>query len=170
MRPTQDRVREAVFSSLGEYVVGAVVLDLFAGSGAYGIEALSRGADRVCWVESGREALKVLRRNVSELCGGETIGARVVGGDVWGFLDGAGKKGEGYTLLFADPPYDRAGEAGQLARLLAALEQREILALGGVLVYEQDAKEKVVVERAGWGLLRDRAYGKSRVLMYRKDG
>ncbi|MDD2236672.1 MAG: RsmD family RNA methyltransferase, partial [Kiritimatiellae bacterium] len=80
------------------------------------------------------------------------------------------RKGGVYTLIFSDPPYDRSGEAGQLERLLTALEQRELLALGGVLVYEQDAKEKVLTDRAGWGLLRDRAYGKSRVLMYRKDG
>lgn len=169
LRPTQDRVREAVFSSLGEYVAGARVLDLFAGSGAYGLEALSRGAEQVCWVESDRGAVATIRKNILNLAGGEGGSARVIGSDVWKFLKAKKPGGEGYTLIFADPPYDRSGEAGQLGRLMEALEGGEVLALDGVLVYEQDAKEQVEKERPGWSLLRDRTYGKSRVLMYRSE-
>ncbi len=166
VRPTQDRVREAVFSSLGEYVAGASVVDLFAGSGAYGLESWSRGAERICWVESSRAVLKVLQRNVSELCGGETGGLRVVGSDVWSFV----QRGDGnrYSLAFADPPYDHTAEKKQLETLLNALDKGTVLTPDGVLVYEQDVDEPVVSEHPGWQMLRDRHYGKTRILIYRK--
>jgi 16S rRNA (guanine966-N2)-methyltransferase len=100
-RPTTDRVREALFSALGD-VGGARVLDLFAGSGALGLEAASRGAARVTFVESGRAALAALRRNVADL---ELPGTEVVAADVSRFLAGRPRP---HDLVLADPPYATA--------------------------------------------------------------
>lgn len=165
VRPTQDRVREAVFSSLGEYVVGASVLDLFAGSGAYGLEAWSRGAERVCWVEQDRNVLKYLKRNVSDLCG-ETQGVlRITAQDVWNFVQR--RDGYRYNLAFADPPYNHDRNYSPLHALLSHLVNSDLLSDDGVLVYEQ-SREEEVASYDGWALLRDRVYGSTRILIFRR--
>jgi 16S rRNA (guanine966-N2)-methyltransferase len=106
-RPTREAVREAWFSALGPGVAGARVLDLFAGSGALGIEALSRGAAAATFVERGREAARVLARNLDDLGLGER--SRVVRSDVGSFLQGLPPSSEGegppFDLALADPPY-----------------------------------------------------------------
>lgn len=113
-RPTSARVREAWFSAIAEQLPGASVLDLFAGSGALGIEALSRGAATVRFVESDRAALNVLRANVRRL----ELEARVqvVGSDVFRVLSQSGAAGHTFELALADPPYGR-GLARQLVEV-----------------------------------------------------
>lgn len=111
-RPTSDRVREAWMSALGPELQGARVLDLFAGSGALGIEALSRGAAHTTFVESGSPAIAALRRNLLALAVPD--GAyRLVRGDVFRFVATAPERG--FDVALADPPYDR-GDAARLAR------------------------------------------------------
>jgi 16S rRNA (guanine966-N2)-methyltransferase len=112
VRPTTDRVREAWFSILGPAVTGARVLDLFAGSGAVGLEALSRGASEVVFVERARSALGVLRANIEVLGAGEWC--TVVAGDALAFIRGL-EPGE-FDLALADPPYE-AGIAAELLEL-----------------------------------------------------
>jgi 16S rRNA (guanine966-N2)-methyltransferase len=102
-RPTADRVREALFSVLGD-LEGARVLDLFAGSGALGIEALSRGAAEATFVDSAPAALRALRDNLTAL----DLDAEVRRADARGFLRSARKAGREYDLVFLDPPYRRA--------------------------------------------------------------
>jgi 16S rRNA (guanine966-N2)-methyltransferase len=115
-RPTQDRVREAWFSILGDAVEGARVLDLFAGSGALGLESLSRGAASALFVEKARSSLEALEKNVAAL--GVAGQVKVVKGDAMkhaeGLLPGA------FDLVFADPPYD----LGAGARLVALFRER----------------------------------------------
>ncbi|MFH1476034.1 MAG: 16S rRNA (guanine(966)-N(2))-methyltransferase RsmD [Verrucomicrobiota bacterium] len=158
VRPTQDRVRLAVFSSLADRVPGARVLDLFAGTGAYGLEALSRGAATVVWVENDRRVLTILRENVSILCGPDR-GVAVVSADVLRFLERGGG-GAPYDLIFADPPYDRDG--GWLKKILPALAERSILKSNGLLVMEQSAHVPAVT-RAGWQQLKRRVYGETQI-------
>src|SRR5690242_18499798 len=126
-RPTSDRVREAVFSILGP-LDGESVLDLFAGSGALALEALSRGAGQATLVERDRAALKALRANVEAL-GAE---ARVVAGDAAAFLDSAARDGAHYDLVFLDPPY-RTGLGRELS-----LEP--VLAPGARVIVESDRR------------------------------
>ena len=114
VRPTTDRVREAWMAAVGADVMDARVLDLFAGSGAVGLEALSRGAEEVVFVERSRRALQTLRANIRLL--GATDSCKVVTGEAMGFA-GRLKPGE-FDLVFADPPYDR-GLAEELLRLFA---------------------------------------------------
>ncbi|PTL55420.1 16S rRNA (guanine(966)-N(2))-methyltransferase RsmD [Paraconexibacter algicola] len=139
-RPTSDRVREAVFSALGP-LDGAVVLDLFAGTGALGIEALSRGAARALFVEQDRRALAVLRRNLADLSV-PAPAAQVRGGDARAALRTARERGDHYSLVFLDPPYRLApalgdeltdGLTGLLApgaRVVAEMDRRAPLELG----------------------------------------
>jgi 16S rRNA (guanine(966)-N(2))-methyltransferase RsmD len=103
IRPTPDRVREALFSILGERVAGAEFLDLYAGCGAVGIEALSRGATRAVFVEAARPALEAIRANL-ERCR-FTDRARIVASAALAALQG-GRVGEGYAVAYLDPPYD----------------------------------------------------------------
>ena len=130
VRPTADRVRESLFARLGD-LDGAAVLDLFAGSGALGIEALSRGAGSLVSVERSREARSVLAENLAGL---ELTGcSRILGGDAIAAVRQLARAGERFDLVLLDPPYasDAAGP------VLEALAGGGLLAVGGVVVLER---------------------------------
>lgn len=140
-RPTSDRVREAIFSRLEHLDVlsGARVLDLYAGSGALGLEAASRGAAQVTLVDSARGAADVARRNVTAL--GLSAVVRVVAETAERFaasLAGAGPGGPSLDLVFLDPPYDLAED--ELARVLSHLAAPGVLAEGAVVVVERSTR------------------------------
>ena len=117
-RPVTDRVKETLFGILGERVPGARVLDLYAGSGALGIEALSRGAEHATFVERGRQALEAIRHNLARTA--LQARASVHGGDVMRFLAGGGT-GARYDLAFVDPPYAERDILAPLERLVPLL-------------------------------------------------
>lgn len=114
-RPTTDRVREAWMSTVSDWLPGARVLDLFAGSGALGLEALSRGAEHAVFVETAPPALKALRANLDALGAGAR--AEIVRGDAVRYAEGL--EAGAFDVAFADPPYGQ-GFAGALARAFAA--------------------------------------------------
>ncbi len=142
-RPTSDRLRETLFNVLATRIQGAALLDLYAGSGAVGIEALSRGAGFVTFVERSAPALKVLRGNLAEL--GIESGFRVHAGSVAAFLRGPDQ--ERYEVLFLDPPY-AAAEEYALSLGLFGGDARELLAEGAVVVAEHGRKQ-ALAERYG---------------------
>jgi len=166
VRPTQDRVREALFSSLQTLVPGARFLDLFSGSGAVGLEAWSRGAARVCWVEENGHVFRVLRGNVSKLCGDDAGDAlRCVRSDVFGFLAKSAAVPE-YDIIF---PYVKAWRESDLpspSELLAGVRDSGLLSAEGVMVLEQGAKEDVP-DIEGWELIRDKRYGGAQLRFFR---
>ncbi len=129
VRPTSDRVRESVFNSLGQFFDGGEVLDLYAGTGALGIEALSRGCDRAVFVERDGRALAAIRENLRRA--GVAKRAEVVRGDVGRALERMLTDGRVFNLIFADPPYRIAAEVGDVLSRLGAL-----LAPGGRVVIE----------------------------------
>lgn len=129
VRPTPDRVRETLFNWLGNWIEGKCVLDLFAGSGALGFEALSRGAAEAIFVERSRPAAEAIRSNAVLL---EAAGASVACADALRFLD---RTEPGYDLVFIDPPYAR-GLAGPA---LEALVGRRLLNAGGFVYVEHSA-------------------------------
>jgi 16S rRNA (guanine966-N2)-methyltransferase len=160
-RPTSDRAREALFNSLtGSFdLEGARVLDLFAGTGAVGLEALSRGAVQAVFVESNRGALAVLRRNIEAV---GLPGARVVGRPVTAYL--AGEPEQPFDLVIADPPYEL--DTAKIIDVLDALARPEWLAAGAFVVVERSARTAA----SPWpdGLItpvRERRYGEG-VLWY----
>jgi 16S rRNA (guanine966-N2)-methyltransferase len=151
-RPTADRVREALFSILGD-VSGLRVLDLFAGSGALGIEALSRGASEAVFVDDDARAVEAIRRNLDAVGAPAEVHRR----DVLRYL--AGAAGERYDLVFVDPPYDSAVRlGGPLSESLPAL-----LGDQGRIVTESDKRSPLALELP---LVLERAYGDTRVAVH----
>jgi 16S rRNA (guanine966-N2)-methyltransferase len=134
-RPTGDRVREALFSALEARgaVAGARVLDLYAGSGALGLEAASRGADSVVLVDSAPDAVGTMRRNLRSL---ELERVQVVHSTAERYVDGP-PAGIAFDLVFCDPPYAVSRE--RLSEVLHALTRKGLLAPGGLLVVERQA-------------------------------
>lgn len=164
VRPTQDLVREALFSMLCESVPGCRFLDLFAGTGAVGLEAMSRGASEVVWVEGDRAVARLTAANVAGIAG-EAAASRVVCSDAFRWIRSAGR-GAAFELVFADPPYVDAREDG-LARLAAELAGCDTVAAGGILVTEIPDRAPVAALQ-GWETVRDRAYGKTRLVLRRR--
>jgi 16S rRNA (guanine966-N2)-methyltransferase len=152
-RPTSERAREALFNTLRAYLDldGAAVLDLYAGSGAVGLEALSRGAARVVLVESDRNAAQALQRNVATV---GLPGAQVVRRPVAAAL---GAAPEPFDFVFADPPYDLPD--AEVAELLAVLAGGGWLAGSAVVVVERSARSPEPVWPAGIALITQRRYG-----------
>lgn len=160
MRPTADRVREAIFNILGAAVEEAQVLDLFAGTGALGIEALSRGAAQAVFVEPHRTSLLVLRRNLA-LCGLEGV-SQICPLPVHRALPQLAAQGRTFNLIFLDPPYER-GLAGST---LARLARRPLWASEAVIVVEHSRTEKLAAAYDTLVHLEHRQYGGTVVSFY----
>ena len=155
-RPTTDRVREALFSSLDTHVRETYggwseirFLDLFAGSGAVGLEAMSRGAAEATLVERDRRCLEVLRRNVATV----DARARVVAADATRWHPEGGP----YDVVYVDPPYALADD--DVRGVLAALVSHGALAEGALAVVERSARAQAPWPHSGWDELRKRDYG-----------
>ena len=159
VRPTSDRVREAIFSSLGARVVGATVLDLFAGTGALGLEAASRGAASVAFVENARAALDCLQHNIDTFQKNRGIecAVSVVRAEAFTQLGKFSAETKSFSLLFADPPYGATAQ-----QLLDAPNLPSLLMDDGVLVIES-AKRDVLTLSLPWKISREAIYGDTRV-------
>jgi 16S rRNA (guanine966-N2)-methyltransferase len=159
-RPTGDRVREAAFNLLGPGTAeGAKVLDLFAGSGAMGLEALSRGAASATFVESDRDACRTINRNLDKL---ELGGAKVLCQDALTALRNDVRSGRRYDLVLVDPPYRR------FSSLQNALIQYlpEVVEPGGLLIVETSAKDEPELPLTR---LKSRRYGSARLTLFERD-
>jgi 16S rRNA (guanine966-N2)-methyltransferase len=159
IRPTMDRVKAAIFSSLGDRIIGARVLDLFAGTGALGIEALSRGAAEAAFIDHDRSAVEVIERNLKKA----GVSGRVQKRDVFDFLKrrSSGKK---YDIILADPPYDRAKAGDPFTKLLlASSELAGMLDSDGIFVLEKMPAERLPPATL-WNLIRNKTYGATEVL------
>jgi len=167
VRPAADRVREAVFSMLGNWIEGRRVLDLYAGTGSYGLEAISRGAAIAEFVEGDRNVARILQQNIDH-CGVPLKSARVHLERVEAFL-GRTTAVAPFDLVFADPPYAESTSGELLQNTLQALEGRPMVKPEGFLVFELPRTVDAQVAEA-WELVRDRKYGKSRILLYRRNG
>jgi len=154
LRPTSDKVREALFNILGQDLTGFDVLDLYAGSGALGFEALSRGARRVVFVEANPKTAGALRRSAEELSLEHE--AWVIVGRVENVLDRA-RLGGPYHVIFADPPYDATAEAG----LVDGVDSGRLLGMHGTLVVERESRNPVDLGRSGLKLARTAVYGRT---------
>ncbi len=160
-RPMMDRVRGAVFSSLGDAVAGAHALDLFAGSGALGIEALSRGAASCTFVDRHRRAVAAIRANLAQARLAGTIRPQ----DVTAFLNGA--PDAAFDLVFADPPFALGtDDNAHPVRLMTSGVLARCMAPGGIFVVELPIEPPA--GDAAWELLRCRSYGQAWVAFYRR--
>jgi 16S rRNA (guanine966-N2)-methyltransferase len=159
VRPTMDRVKAAIFSSLGEEIIGARVLDLFAGTGSLGIEALSRGAASILFVEEDTAAIAAIERNLART----KFDGRVRKQDVFAFLRSA-QLTEPFRVIFADPPYDKTKSGEQFTQLLlGSVELVRMLEPSGTFVLEKRPEEKMPPAPL-WKISRARRYGATEVL------
>jgi 16S rRNA (guanine(966)-N(2))-methyltransferase RsmD len=150
-RPTSDRLRETLFNVLSPRIEGAAFLDLYAGSGAVGLEALSRGAERVIFVDSAASALKALRGNLARL--GISSGFRIHAGSVASFLRGPRAGAIEFDVVFLDPPYDAAEEYEAALRLMGG-DAKGFLAVNAIVIAEH--RRKVSIEDRYGALVRTR--------------
>ena len=160
-RPTADRTREALFSMLGARVYDARVLDLFAGTGALALEALSRGAESAVLVDRATYTLLVENAARTKL----GLRAEIRRGDVYGQTAALSREGRRFDLIFADPPY----ACGDNARILAAVNVGALLDADGLLVLEQGADEDLVECSGSLTLVRERRYGAARICFYAEE-
>ena len=163
VRPVSDRAREGLFSSLGEAVAGARVLDLFAGSGALGLEALSRGAASSTFVDRDRRATAAIRDNLART---GLAPAEVVTSDVHRFLDRAGRAGDGFEVVLLDPPYDLGGQ--DLERVLLGLAAGALVSEGWTVALTRGSRSSTHVIPVNWAVARRLRYGDSLVFLYRE--
>ena len=164
-RPTTDRVRETLFDVLGPTVAGARVLDLFAGTGAVGIEALSRGAARVVLVERDRSALRALRANLAAVDAARAA-ARIVAGDVLQVLPEIGAQEGSFDFVFVDPPY-----ATTLAgRTLEALAAARVCRDGTEVVVQHSTRTVLPSIRGLSAHRRPRRFGDTALTFLRAEG
>ena len=169
VRPTQDAVREALFSILGTSVPNSVFIDLFGGSGAVGIEAWSRGAASVTWLEGNRQVARILRENVASMCGESEC--RVVEDDIFRWLKHPCPAAEtaAATIVFADPPYGDEEEYDRIQEVMELLAASGRMAPGGIFIAEQRAGTPMPSAK-GWNRIKDRRYGHTRLTLYSFNG
>ena len=131
-RPTADRVKESLFNMLNPDLYGCAFLDLFSGSGAIGIEALSRGAQRAVLVDASMECAGIIKQNLEVTKLGEN--AEIINEDVYAAIERLGRRGDKFDIIFMDPPY----AAGYYVPVMEAIKKADILAAEGYIVAESD--------------------------------
>lgn len=160
VRPTSDRVRTVLFDILGEFVVNARVLDLFAGAGTLGIEALSRGAQSVDFVENQRAHVERIQENLRRTH--LEHHGRVILADAFVFL--AQPPAAPYQLILADPPY----AFPQTEKLFGLIEKENALAENGMLVWESSARAPTLHREHAWERMKEKNVGETALRFYRK--
>lgn len=164
-RPTSEKLRGAVFNMLQSTIEGSDFLDLFAGSGAMGFEALSRGANRAVFIDSNPEALNAIAKNIESLRV-DTI-AKLIKGDVFSALKRLDRLQEPFDIIYADPPYMKAFPGTTLndpesIKILKALDESNLLKEGGLLFIEESCNVPLNdIELSSLAFLKKKSYGSS---------
>jgi len=161
IRPTSDKVREALFSMLGTRVPGAHVLDLFAGSGALGLEALSRGAHRAVFVDQSPGAVELIKKNIS-LCRAEAQ-SQVILGSCENAVKRLQSAGDVFHVIFLDPPYGKGHGEKNLVLL------KRLLHGEGLAVVETHVRDGMNERLDGWLRTKERKYGDTLISMYVRE-
>ena len=165
VRPTMDRVKAAIFSSLADRIVEARVLDLFAGTGALGIEALSRGAASVLFVDQDRQAISAIEKNLAKT----KLQGRARQQDVFEFLKRSDITGA-FDIILADPPYEQTASGERFTgKLLTNESLSRLLQPSGLFVLEKRPAEEVT-EAPLWSIARQKTYGTTEVLFLTPAG
>jgi 16S rRNA (guanine966-N2)-methyltransferase len=163
VRPTMDRVKGAIFSSLGDLVIDARVLDLFAGTGALGIEALSRGAASALFVDKDRQSIAVIEKNLAKA----NLRGRVFDQDVFDFLKRFSSSEE-FAIILADPPYEKTKSGERFTvKLLTDENLARLLATNGIFILEKNPAE-TLPETMLWEIIRKKKFGATEVLFLRR--
>ena len=162
IRPTSDRVREAIFNLIGQDVSGFKVLDLFAGTGCLGIEALSRGAARALFIDNSTQSIKLIKKNLVR-CGYESLGSVLKKDLTRGLPRKHTLLKERFHLVFLDPPYEKK----MIPPLLGELSDRDILASPSIAVAESFKTETLPEVLGRFQMVGFRTYGETKISIYR---
>ena len=161
IRPTTEKVKEAIFSIIMAYIPEATVCDLFSGTGNLGLEALSRGADKCYFSDSSRDAIALIKRNIAN-CKAEDWSV-IIPGDFEKVLTRLGERGEKIGVFFLDPPYKK----GLYERCFELIREFDLLEEDGVIVAEHDVKDEMPEELFGFTKEKDRIYSKICISIYK---
>jgi 16S rRNA (guanine966-N2)-methyltransferase len=162
IRPTSDRVRQAVFNLIGQDLAGLKALDLFAGTGSLGIEALSRGASWCLFIDNSVQSIKIIRKNL-ELCGFQGLGSVLRSDLRRGLPRKTSLMNRGFDLIFVDPPYRK----GLIPSLLKQLGDRGILASPSFVVAQSAREESLPAALEDLRMVKTRTYGETKIHLYR---
>lgn len=157
IRPTTDRVKEAMFNLIQNYILGSSVLDAFSGSGALALEAMSRGADKAICVDKDKKSADIIRKNISTL--GYEDSCKILNTDIMTYLERCTDK---FDIIFLDPPYNK----GFIEPVLNMLVEKSILTESGIIVLESDNTD-FCGEIKGLECIKQRRYGRTFVTVYR---
>lgn len=158
IRPTTDRVKESMFNLIQEYILDAEVLDMFGGSGALSLEALSRGASHAVCIDRDRRAADIIRKNAQTL--NYTEKCEIINGDSLRYITGCGRS---FDIVFLDPPYNK----GFIEPALKAIAENGILNSGGIAVLESDDTD-FYGDSEGLEIIKQRKYGRTYITVYQK--
>ena len=161
VRPTADRVKESLFNIIGSKIIGAQVLDLFAGTGNLGLESWSRGAEHVVFTDMSRESLRLVSSNIAK-CRAEGATETILG-DACQLIERLYKKGARFDFVFADPPYNK----GLVQRVISALAEHGLLNDGGYLIAEHSAHDDLGTLPRCFELVRCETYGETKISFIR---
>lgn len=155
VRPTADRVKESVFNIIGSKIIGASVLDLFAGTGNLGLESWSRGASKITFIDESKESLRLVKSNIAK-CRAEAD-CTVIKGSAPSVAESLARAGQRFDFAFCDPPYNK----GWVQQIIAVLGQSPFLNNGGYLVVERSAHDELPQFPDGCELVRSSRYGET---------
>lgn len=164
IRPTLDNVRKAIFDILGEGIAGTNILDLFAGSGALGLEALSRGASSCIFVDNNRSCIKAIKNNLEALGLSSNKDIVIITSDAIRAISKLAKSGDKFDLIFLDPPYYKS----LAKKSLFSLGSCDILTKSGVAIAEHSKHDEVPSSVGELKLYRSARYGDTQISFYRK--
>lgn len=164
VRPTADRVKESVFNIIGSRIIGAKVLDLFAGTGNLGLESWSRGAAAITFIDESRESLRLVASNIAK-CRAQAD-CTVLKGNAVNVIDRLYRQGQRFDFAFCDPPYNK----GWLAKIATALKEAPLLKDGGYLIVERACHEEIIGLPQEYELVRSEKYGETLIDFIRFNG
>lgn len=159
-RPTTDKVKESIFNMIGPYFNGGWGLDLFAGSGSLGLEALSRGLDKMVFIDRDREAIQTIKTNISRCQ--YTDRSEVFRNDAERALKAVSKRGIQFTCIFLDPPYKKQ----KLLELISSIHQNDLLRPEGLIMCEHDTDADMPEQTGGFSCVRSETYGGTVITIY----
>ena len=159
VRPTTDRVKESMFNIVQDWVYDSQVLDLFAGSGALGIEALSRGASQAVFCDNSLDSIKIIKSNIEKARVADR--SQIVSGDFKRCLRDMGAKNQSFDMIFVDPPYYK----GLFEEVLDTIRACKILKKDGIVIVEHDAK-RLIGQVEGLEVYKEKKYGITMLTFY----
>ncbi len=162
-RPTTDKLKEAIFSMTGPYFDGGVFLDMFAGSGAVGMEAVSRGMDRAVLIDRSRQAIDTINENLAKL---HDDSFDVIRGNSFSILDDLAAKNTKFDMVFIDPPYKQQ----KIMQVLDQLIDKELLSDAAVVIAETDNTVELPANYREFNELKRKSYGLTNLVIYKYEG